>query len=76
MAILGAVMKVDIKRREELQNKLAKISGVSCQPDSSDENFVLLIEADNIDALHNLCIKLEQIDGVQGLYPSYITTAD
>ncbi|MBQ4494554.1 MAG: chaperone NapD [Selenomonadaceae bacterium] len=76
MAILGAVMKFDRERREELFNKLEKISGVSWQQDSPDGDFILLIEAANIEALHKLCTELEKIDGVRGLYPSYVTTDD
>ena len=76
MAILGAVMKLDRERREELFNKLEKISGVSWQQDSPDGDFILLIEAANIEALHKLCTRLELLDGVRGLYPSYVTTDD
>ncbi|MBR2774111.1 MAG: chaperone NapD [Selenomonadaceae bacterium] len=76
MAISGAVMKVDKKHREELRNKIAKISGVSWQQDSPEGDFILLIEAVDINALHKICMNLEQIDGVLGLYPSYVTTDD
>ena len=76
MAISGAVMKIDKERRDELLDKLAKIPGVSWQQDSPDGDFVLLIEAANIDALHKLCTKLEKIDGVRGLYPSYVSSDD
>lgn len=76
MAISGAVMKLDRERREELHSKLENISGVSWQQDSPDGDFILLIEAADIDALHNLCTRLERLDGVRGLYPSYITTDD
>ena len=76
MAILGAVMKLDKGRREELHSKLEKISGVSWQQDSPDGDFILLIEAADIDALHKVCTELERLDGVRGLYPSYVTTDD
>ncbi|MBR6712187.1 MAG: chaperone NapD [Selenomonadaceae bacterium] len=76
MAILGAVMKLDRERREELFNKLEKISGVSWQQDSPAGDFILLIEAADLEALHKLCTELEKIDGVRGLYPSYVTTDD
>ena len=76
MAILGAVMKFDKERREELFNKLEKISGVSWQQDSPDGDFILLIEAADLEALHKLCTELERLDGVRGLYPSYVTTDD
>ena len=76
MAISGAVMKVNKERREEILSELEKISGVSWQQDSPDGDLILLIEAVNINALHKVCTKLEKIDGVRGLYPSYVTTAD
>ena len=76
MAIVGAVMKLDRERREELLSKLEKISGVSWQQDSPDGDFILLIEAVDIGALHELCTRLERLDGVRGLYPSYVTTDD
>ena len=76
MAISGAVMKIDSQRREELRKELEKFPGVHWQQDSPDGDFVLLIEADNIQALHKVYLKLETINGVRGLYPSYVTTAD
>lgn len=69
-------MKFDKDRREELRNKLENISGVSWQQDSPDGDFILLIEAADLEALHKLCTELERLDGVRGLYPSYVTTDD
>ena len=69
-------MKINKERRDELLSKLVKIPGVSWQQDSPDGDFILLIEAADIDALHKLCMKLEQLDSVRGLYPSYVTTED
>ena len=69
-------MKIAGERRNELLSKLAKISGVSWQQDSPDGDFILLIEAVDIEALHKMCTELEQLDGVRGLYPSYVTTDD
>ena len=76
MAISGTIMKINSARRAEILDELEKISGVSFQQETSDSELILLIEAKNIGALHKTCLRLEKIDGVLGIYPSYVTTAD
>ena len=69
-------MKIQSARREEILGELEKISGVSFEQETPDGELILLIEAKNIGALHKTCLRLEKIDGVLGIYPSYVTTAD
>ena len=76
MAIMGAVMKIKSARREEIKHKLEKFSGVSLESESPEGEMVLLIEAENLGALHKTSQKLEKLDGVLGIYPAYVTTAD
>ena len=76
MAIMGAVMKIKSARREEIKHKLEKFSGVSLESESPAGEMVLLIEAENLGALHKTSQKLEKLDGVLGIYPAYVTTAD
>ena len=76
MAIMGAVMKIKSARREEIEQKLEKFSGVSLESESPAGELVLLIEAENLGALHKTSQKLEKLDGVLGIYPAYVTTED
>ena len=76
MAIMGAVMKIKSARREEIKHKLEKFSGVSLESESPEGEIILLIEAENLGALHKTSQKLEKLDGVLGIYPAYVTTAD
>ena len=76
MAISGAIMKIKTARREEVLGELEKVSGVSFEQETPDGELILLIEAKNIKALHKTCVRLEKLDGVLGVYPSYVTTVD
>ena len=76
MAIMGAVMKIKSARREEIKHKIEKFSGVSLESESPEGEIILLIEAENLGALHKTSQKLEKLDGVLGIYPAYVTTAD
>ncbi|MBQ6297265.1 MAG: chaperone NapD [Selenomonadaceae bacterium] len=76
MAISGTIIKIKSARRENIKHELENFLGVSWQQDTPEGDMILLIEAENIQALHKICQKLEKIDGVLGVYPSYVTTAD
>ncbi len=76
MAISGTIIKVQSARRENIKSELENFSGVSWQRDTPEGDMILLIEAENLQALHKICLRLEKIDGVLGVYPSYVTTAD
>ena len=76
MAISGAIMKIKSARREEILGELEKVSGVSFEQETNDGELILVIEAKNIETLHKVCVRLEKLDGVLGVYPSYVTTAD
>lgn len=76
MAISGTIIKIKSARRENIKRELEKFSGVSWQQDTPEGDMILLIETENLQALHKICLRLEKIDGVLGVYPSYVTTAD
>ncbi len=76
MAIMGAVMKTKSARREEIKRELKNFSGVSLESESPTGELILLIESENLGALHKTSQKLEKINGVLGIYPAYVTTED
>ena len=76
MAISSTIMKIKSARREDILDELEKISGVSFEQETTDGDLILLIEEKNIETLHKVCLRLEKLDGVLGVYPSYVTTAD
>ena len=76
MAISGTILKIKPARREEILQELERLSGVSLEQETLDGDLILLIEAENLQALHKTCQRLEKLDGVLGVYPAYVTTAD
>ena len=76
MAISGAIMKIQSARREDILSKVETISGVSFEQETPAGELILLIEAKDLSALHKICLRLEKLDGVLGIYPAYVTTED
>jgi len=76
MAIMGAVMKIKSARREDIEQRLKNFSGVSLESESPAGELILLIESENLGALHKTSQRLEKLDGVLGIYPAYVTTED
>lgn len=76
MAISGAVMKIRDEMKENVVQKLEKISGVTLEGKNSSGELILLIEAKNLNELHKKCLSVEKIEGVLGIYPAYVTTED
>ena len=69
-------MKIQTARREKIISELEKISGVSFEQETPAGELILLIESGNLDALQETCQRLEKLEGVLGIYPAYVTTAD
>lgn len=76
MAISGVVVKIKSEATENVQRELGKIAGVDIETTSPQGDLIVVVEVDNIDNLHRTCLKIGKINGVLGVYPSYITTAD
>lgn len=76
MAISGAVMKIQDEMKENVVQKLEKISGVTLEGKNSSGEIILLIEAKNLNELHKKCLSAEKIEGVLGIFPAYVTTED
>ena len=76
MAISGVVVKIKSEAAENVQRELGKMTGVDIETTSPQGDLIVVVEADNIDNLHKICMKIEKLNGVLGVYPSYVTTAD
>ena len=76
MAIGSMIMKIKPEAEENLRVSLEKIPGVSVEEKSPQGDLILLVEADNLGDLHKLSQEIEKVEGVLGLYPSYVTTED
>ena len=76
MAISGAVIKIKADMEEKITQELEKISGITLEGKSPAGELILLIEAENLGALHKKCAQAEKINGVLGIYPAYVTTED
>ena len=76
MAIGSMIMKIKPEAEESLRVSLEKIPGVSVEEKSPQGDLILLAEADNLGELPKLSQEIEKVEGVLGLYPSYVTTED
>ena len=76
MAIAGVIVKIKAGLSEKVRHELDEIKGVNLAMTTPQGEFILTVEADNIDNLHKACVKIEELDDVLGVYPSYITTED
>ena len=76
MALGSMILKMKPKAESSLRTYLAGLSGVSVEETTPQGELILMVEAENLTALHNLSQDIEKADAVLGLYPSYITTED
>lgn len=76
MAIAGVIVKMKTGSSETVRHELDEMKGVDVEMTTPQGEFILIVEADNIENLHKACVKIEKMNGVLGVYPSYITTED
>lgn len=76
MALGSVLLKMQAGQEDGLRSRLAKVPVVSIEQVTPGGELILLLETDNISALHKQCADIERWDGVLGVYPSYITTED
>ncbi len=76
MAIGSMIVKRKEEEKESVRAYLESLSGISVEQETPQGEFIILVEAANLGALHQIGQKIEQAEGVLGLYPSYITTED
>ena len=76
MALGSMIMKIRPEAENGLHARLEQMPGVSVEEKSPQGDFILLVEAENLGALHKLSQEIEKTEGVLGLYPSYVTTED
>ena len=76
MAISSLILKSKPADRPHIIEKLKEYPQLSLEGESPAGELILLVEADNLSALHKMCLSLEEIPGVLGIYPSYVTTDD
>lgn len=76
MAIGSMIVKRKEEEKESVRAYLESLSGISVEQETPQGEFIILVEAANLGALHQIGQEIEQAEGVLGLYPSYITTED
>ena len=76
MAISGVIVKLKTDALEKVQNKLNTMAGIDIEMTTPQGDLIIVVESDNVDNLHKTCMKIEELDGVLGVYPSYVTTDD
>ncbi|BAL84822.1 hypothetical protein SELR_pSRC100150 (plasmid) [Selenomonas ruminantium subsp. lactilytica TAM6421] len=76
MAICSMIVKRKEEEKESVRAYLESLSGISVEQETPQGEFIILVEAANLGALHQIGQEIEQAEGVLGLYPSYITTED
>ena len=76
MAISSAIVKMKADTADTLQHELNGMTGVDIETVTPDGDFVIVVEAENLNELHKTCTDIEKLDGVLGVYPCYVTTED
>lgn len=76
MAIASIIVQPITQNTENITTQLAQFKDVEIHSVSPKGEIILLLEADNLNVMHAVCNKIEQLKGVAGVFPSYITTAD
>ena len=76
MAISSAIVKMKSETLENVQRELISMPGVDIEMTTPQGELIIVIEANNIDSLHKICLQIEKLNGVLGVYPSYVTTQD
>ncbi len=74
MAIASVLVQTTNENTGRLKEQLMRCARI--ESISPRGEMVLLLEADSLDALHACCLQLEQMEGVTGVFPSYVTMAD
>ena len=76
MAMGSVLLKMKDGAEENLRMSLTKIPGVSVESKAPSGELIVLVESADINELHKQCMEMERMEGVLGVYPSYITTED
>ena len=76
MAMGSVLLKMKDGAEENLRMSLTKIPGVSVESKAPSGELIVLVESADINELHKQCMEIERMEGVLGVYPSYITTED
>lgn len=76
MAMGSVLLKMKNGAEENLRMSLTKIPGVSVESKAPSGELIVLVESADINELHKQCMEMEGMEGVLGVYPSYITTED
>ncbi len=77
MALIGVLARVDVARRTEVSDELARLSGVSLFSVDEDERIGILVQRDSLDEVHAaLKDEVERIPGVLGAWPVYTYAGD
>ena len=76
MALGSVLLKMKDGAEEKLRVSLAQIPGISVESKAPSGELIVLVETADINGLHKQCMELERMEGVLGVYPSYVTTED
>jgi nitrate reductase NapD len=76
MALSSVLLKMKNGQEEGVRSCLAKIPGVSVETAAPSGELIVIVEADSIHDLHKQCMDIERLEGVLGVYPSYVTMED
>ncbi len=77
MAIAGAFVRVEVGETEQVERRLNALESVSTFDLPEEGKVGLLIEAENLDAVHKIITKqVPATRGVLGAWPVYVNTED
>ncbi len=76
MALGSVLLKMKDGAEENLRVSLAQIPGISVESKTPGGELIVIVESAGLHDLHKQCLEIERMEGVLGVYPSYITTED
>lgn len=76
MALSSAILQMKTGYSEKVASALKDFPSVTLEETTPKGEFILVIEAKSLDVLHDTCLEIEKLEGVLGIYPSYVTTED
>jgi nitrate reductase NapAB chaperone NapD len=76
MAIASMLVQSSPDALVHVADALTEMPGVTVHTTTPEHNIVIVVETPDLDEVNAIAKSIEGTDGVVGVYPVYVTTAD
>lgn len=76
MAIAGVIITTERDKQKDVLIELEGFPQFSYETESPKGELIGVLEETNLDVLQATCRRMENLPGVLGVYPSFVTTED